>query len=140
MKKTLIAIAVSAALAAPAAAYAENDIMIGAGFGLVDVAGVSVTGYMLGAQFKLNDKGGVGVNYHEGDIFSVSYRGYFADYADGLFWEGGIISAAGVSGFEGGVGYDIPLQNKLSLRVAGGAIVVSGSTAFAARGGVFYSF
>ena len=53
MKKTLIAIAVSAALSAPAAVYAKNDVMVGAGFGFIDVGLGSASGFMFGAQMKL---------------------------------------------------------------------------------------
>ncbi len=140
MKKTLIAIAVSAALSAPIAAYAENDVMVGAGFGVIDVGTGSSTGFMFGAQMKLNENAGIGLNYHEGEIFSVSYRHYMQKYADGLFFEGGFISGGGASGFEGGAGFDMPLQNNITLRGGAGVLVVNGSTAFAARAGVYYSF
>lgn len=139
-KKTLIAIVVSAALSAPFIAYAENDVMVGAGFGVIDVGFGSASGFMFGAQIKLNEKAGIGANYHEGDVFSVSYRGYIDKYADGLFWEAGLISGGGATGFEGGGGFDMPLRNQLSLRVGVGVLVVSGATAFAARAGVYYSF
>lgn len=139
MRKMLLAAVVSAALSIPSFASAENNVMVGAGFGVIDVGAGSVTGYMLGAQMQLNNKAGIGVNYHEGDIFSVAYRGYLDKYANGIFWEAGMISGGGVSGFEGGAGFDFPLQNKLSLRLAAGVIVVDGNTATAARGGIYYS-
>ena len=73
-------------------------------------------------------------------LFTLSYRGYPNKYADGVFWEGGLISGGGVLGFEAGGGFDVPLQNNLTFRVGAGIVVVDNATAFGARGGVYYSF
>ncbi|MEE8481856.1 MAG: hypothetical protein V3S12_00755, partial [Acidiferrobacterales bacterium] len=87
MKKTLIAIVVSAALSVPVATYAANDIMFGGGFGVASAGGASSTGFTFGVQMKLNDKSAVALDYAEGGLFLGTYRGYLENYADGIFWE-----------------------------------------------------
>ncbi|MFV1996663.1 MAG: hypothetical protein ACC641_01505 [Acidiferrobacterales bacterium] len=132
MNKTLVAIAVSAVLAAPAAAYAENDVMFGGGIGVASAAGVSVTGFTLGVQMKLTDSGAVALDYAEGDLFSGTYRGYINNYADGVFWEAGILTGGGATAGLVGAGYDIAQSKNIVFRVRGGAIFDSAGTAFAA--------
>ena len=68
MKKILIAIVVSVALSAPVAVYAGNNVMVGAGFGFVDVGLGSSSGYMFSAQVKLNEDAAIAWNFHEGSI------------------------------------------------------------------------
>ncbi len=132
MNKTLIALAVSAALLAPVSAYAENDVMFGGGFAVIGNEFGSTSGFTFGVQMKLSDSGGIGLNYYEGESFSGTYRGYLDKYADGPFWEAGILSGGGASaGFLGG-GIDIAQSENIVFRVNGGILVADFGTAFGA--------
>ncbi len=132
MKKTLIAIAVSAALAAPLATYAANDIMFGGGFGVAGAGGVSTTGFTFGVQMKLNNSAAIALDYAEGDLFIGTYRGSIDKYADGTFWEAGLITGGGSAAAVLGGGIDIAQSNNLVFRVRGGVVIGEAGTGFAA--------
>lgn len=132
MKKTLIAIAVAAALTAPVATYAANDVMFGGGFGVIGAGGATASGFTFGVQMKLNDSAGIGLDYAEGDLFSGTYRSYLEKYADGIFWEAGIVTGGGAAAALLGGGIDIAQSSNLVFRVRGGAVIGEGGTAFAA--------
>ena len=132
MKKTLIAIAVSAALSSPVVAYAENDIMFGGGFGVASAGGATISGFTLGLQMKLSDTGAAGLNYYEGELFTGSYRGYLDKYADGPFWEAGIATGGGATAALLGGGFDIEQSKNILFRARAGAIIGDAGTAFAA--------
>lgn len=138
MKKYLLAAALSVALAAPFSAKAANDFMIGGGFGMIDVSGTSVTGYVLGAQFKVNNKSGIALNYHEGEIFGGTFKYYLGRYTNGVFLEGGMLSGGGSTALVLGGGYETPLSPKVNFSAAGGLISASGNSAFGGRLMVYY--
>lgn len=132
LKKTLVAIAAAAVLTAPIVTYAEKDIMFGGGFGVVGTGGASAAGFTFGAQMKLNDAAGISLDYAEGDLFIGTYRGYLDNYADGPFWEAGVVTGGGSVAATVGGGIDIAQSNNLVFRVRGGVVIGEGGTGFGA--------